>query len=230
MQRIIVKTAILTLSLMFLVGFAGMASGFICSWISNAGVRFISSRIRFPLNICSFDVADQGEVVCFSNVHNRIQVFSKDGQFSRGWFVDNAGFTAGKVLIAPNNLIHFATPDDRHFTFDFYGNIIEDSYEEGILDDIIKRKDSKINQLYDNCFYKIKGGIRGTRIVKINPEDYESAVVSEPFYLWLFGQWFPSWVFLFFPLSILCRKQVMQSRKKDKQVSTNNNSPKNAED
>jgi len=193
---------------MFLVGFAGMAANFICSWISDAGVRFVSSKIRFPLNISTFDVSDQGQIVCFSNTHNRIQVFSKDGQFLRGWFVDNGGFTAGSLLIDSNTLIHFATPDDRHYTFDFDGNIIEDSYEEGILDDIIQSRHSKINQRYDNCFYKIKIGIKGTGIVKTDSTGYECIVVSVPLYICFLGERVP-WLAFFFlvPFIILGLKE-----------------------
>jgi len=229
-RREMKKIAVLILSLMFLVALIEIATIFACSWISNAGVRFVSSKIRFPLNICDFDVADQGEVVCFSNAHNRIQLFSKNGQFLKGWFVDNAGFTAGRVLIDSNDLIHFATPDDRHFTFDFDGNIIKDSYEKGIGDNITQLQNSKNNQRYDNCFYKIKSGIKGTGIVKTDSTGYESIVVSVPLYICFLGERVPWLVFFFLMPFILGLKELIQKRKKGKQVSSNNVSPKNTDD
>ena len=224
------KIAVLILSLMFLVALIEIVTIFACSWISNAGVRFVSSKIKFPLNICAFDVADRGEVVCFSNAHNRIQLFSKNGQFLKGWFVDNGGFTAGRVLIDSNDLIHFATPDDRHFIFDFDGNIIKDSHQKDILDDIIKLQHSKINRRYDNCFYKIKSGIKGTGIVKTDSTGYESIVVSVPLYICFLGERVPWLVFFFLMPFILGLKELIQKRKKGKQVSSNNVSPKNTDD
>jgi len=224
------KVAVLILYLMLLVALIEIATIFACSWISNAGVRFVSSKIRFPLNICAFDVADRGEVVCFSNAHNRIQLFSKNGKFLKGWFVDNGGFTAGRVLIDSNDLIHFASPDDRHFIFDFDGNIIEDSYEKGIRDNITQLKESKKNKRYDNCFYKIRSGIRGTEIVKTNPTGYESVVVSVPFYIYFWGERVPWLVFFLLIPFILGLKELIQKRKKSKQVSINNGLPKKTDD
>lgn len=64
--------------------------------------------------------------------------------------------------------IYFTSLEHKNFQltmiFDF--SPLKIPTKSGILDDIIKRADSKINRRYDNCFYKIKSGIKGTEIVK----------------------------------------------------------------
>lgn len=212
MRKSVEKLVLTILTLMFLIGITGVLSVFICSEVSNAGMRFLSSSIRFPLNVSNYDVGCHGHVVCFINSHNRIQVYSEDGQFLKGWFVDNGHKTAGSVLIDPNDLIHFATPADRHFVFDFDGTIVKDSYSKDIGDSLteLKLEKHKSSQSYTGFHYKALSGIKGKRIIKISPEGKESVVVSDPFFVWLFQQWFPLLFFLFFPMlyfSLVIKKE-----------------------
>lgn len=198
---------------MFLIGITGVLSEIVFSLVSDTGVRFLSSSIRFPLNVSDYDVGCHGHVVCFISSHNRIQVYSEDGQFLKGWFVDNGGYTAGSVLIDPNDLIHFATPADRHFIFDLDGNIVKDSYSKGIGNSLTELNRAKYKNGQAGFNYKALFGIKGKRIVKISPEGKESVVVSDPFFIWLFQEWFPLLFFLFFPM--FCYSLVIKKEYRD---------------
>ena len=196
-----------------LIGALGLFVIFVCAGMSYCGLQGISSQIRFPIGeATSFAVDREGHIFCYAGSLCRLQIFNKQGGFLRGWFVYTA-FSTGKLYTDPNDHIHVVTSVDDHFIFDFSGNKLRESKEEGIYDRRIARsevhhRDSKGN------IYKVHRGILRTQILKVNPMGEDSVIITDPFYFFPFRGGLSAALFFLFPLFILIGIMAWNERKK----------------
>ena len=181
-----------------LLGITGLLALPLCHGLSYAGVRMISTRMRFPLGeLEDLAVDKKDNVVVYSRDHSRLQIYRSNGSLLRGWFVCTSLMTA-RIHIDPNNSIHLATMGDKHYVFNTDGGLLKRFEEEGIfekfcrMDTVARTRDSKGNT------YKIFQSFFRTHIFKISPEGSKVVVISDPIHVWLFRWMFPTVFFCAF--------------------------------
>ena len=202
----------LLLWLTFTLGLIGFSLPFVCAGLSYAGINAVSSNVRFPLGTVSgFGVDKNGNIACFSGDHHRLQVFNNEGHFIKGWFVYGL-FRVGQIKIDDNDRIHFVTSEDKEFIFDVNGNILGESKEDGIYEELYQTR-FRVHKDDSGNFYKIHRKLR-THIVKTDSLRNTSVIVRDPFYLWIFSPLFPTLLFLFLPPLVFYIEKEWKKRSK----------------
>lgn len=197
------------------VGVLGLLVVFICAGMSYCGLQGISSQIRFPIGeLTSFAVDKEGRIFCYAGSLCRLQIFNKQGDFLRGWFVLTA-FSTGKLYTDPNEYVNVVSSLDDHFIFDLGGNKLRESKEEGIYDRTYKMETSGIlHRDNEGNIYKGRRGILRTQILKVNPMGEESIVVTDSFYFFPFRGGVSIALFFMPPMFILIGIRAWNERKK----------------
>lgn len=196
MQNRFVKQLIKLIAiLMCLIGLIGFLIGLTCECLSAVGITLTSSHIRLPLsNLSGFDVDQNGYTYCYSGTYHRLQIFDNKGLFLRGWFVKAA--RVGEIQVDESGHIHFVDVSDKQFVFDIKGNILEESEEDGIYRRSYELAREKVAQDDDGNVYKLHITMLNTRILKVDPFGVESSIITDPFYLWPFRIFFPTFLFI----------------------------------
>jgi hypothetical protein len=184
------KTAIVPWAfLLFFSGFLGFFDGSgpigIQRYIRS---KFLSTDTQFPISDPDgFAVDSKDRIYLAISTYARIQVYSPDGDFLRGWFVQSAG-GALDIWIENNDLLHVCTSrTDLHLVFDPNGRLLE-SHEITSLEESSRLFD-KAGGLDDlSAFgntYSIQSPEWSPKVVKTNTDAEQSIVVQDPFYLWI---------------------------------------------
>lgn len=129
---------------------------FACEGISYLGIRMASSTMRFPLgDLGDFAVFEDGRIACFCRDHVRVQIFSEEGQFLRGWFLFTPRGNIVNVRVDPNDQIYVINYENKHFVFNYNGDIIKESKGKGIY-----RHDPSLSKEHrrdsNGCYYEQK--------------------------------------------------------------------------
>lgn len=184
----------LAITLIF-IGAVGFFAVVICHVVSYTGIRMLSTKIRFPLGQTGgFAVSNEGHIIHYSG-YNRLEIFSNEGCFLRGWFVYTP-FSNAEIRVDPNNLIHLVSQQNRHLVFDIKGNIIMDSVEEGIYDHFSKLNRNRVHRDSKGNIYKLSGSFPRIGVIKVTSSGTEFIDITEPFYFWPFGGGLTSLLFL----------------------------------
>jgi hypothetical protein len=204
------------LCLILVVGGCGFSIPIICHVLSNFGVEGVSSNIHFPLGKPRYLALDEnGNIYCFSDLYNRLQIYDKTGQFIRGWFLPSNNF----LFVDPNDeTLNVITSEDSHLVYDMYGNLINTLKEEkgyyrlNYLSYAKKEaRDSQTNT------YKFESVIFSTKITKISPDGKKTTVISEPLLMWLLRTPFPVFLYIIVPLLVWVVAEALKKKKLKKQ-------------
>lgn len=187
MKKIIQKLVEVLVGFWISIVILWFIAGIACHGLSYAGVRMVSPKIRFPLSVVSSLAIDkEGRVLVYTTWLCRLQVFSAEGHFLRGWFVHSSfpSPDASAMYVDPNEQIHLALSLGHLYIFDIEGNILEYRKEEGVLD-LLLNEDTPRAQATDakGNVYRAQHGVLSTRIIKIGPLGNKSTVIADPFYL-----------------------------------------------
>jgi len=116
--------------------------------------------IRFPLGeLFDFDIDSEGQFYCAVGSSGRIQVYSSEGNFVRGWFVRNLGGDF-KVDIDSNDMVHIHTrrhvskPVARHYIYSKEGKLIESLYNPKVNDVYFTRN---AQARHEGVLYQMRG-------------------------------------------------------------------------
>ena len=94
------------------IGGLGFSIPITCHVLSNLNVKGVSSHIQFPLGKPRYLALDRdGNIYCFSDFYNRLQIYDKTGQFIKGWFLPSSNF----LFVDPNTeTLNVITSEDNH--------------------------------------------------------------------------------------------------------------------
>jgi hypothetical protein len=188
----------LAMGILALVGIGGFVAGFVCAFGTMSGKPRVSSWARFPLgDLESIAVDSEGNIYCGTNFYSRIQAYSPDGKFLRGWFIDASGGYF-QIKIDDQDNLHVGTArGDHHYIFSTKGELFS-------VKEMSPKEETKVfgdtyyslPQDSDGNVYKIRNGILLPRVIKITPKGAESVVVSDPFHLWFIKGPFPAFIWI----------------------------------
>lgn len=182
-----------------------MVGGMIFFIVSGAGSYTLNkyvtlANLRFPLGeLCDFDIDSNGQFYCAVGSPGRVQVYSPEGNFIRGWFVGNGGRDF-KINIDPNDMVHVylhiagSKPAPCHYIYSHKGELIESLYSP-------KKKDVSFSRnaraSHKGVLYQMRGRHMFPVIERIEPDNDRIIVVSDPFYLWFIKSPFPTFAYAF---------------------------------
>lgn len=186
----------------------------VCSCFAAAEVRLVSSSVRFPLaDATAIAVDTRGRVYCWSRLYSRLQVYDKNGQFLRGWFLGTAS-SCPNMTVDSNDILYVETATNEHVTFDVNGILL------GRSNRALREKPSNYQSKdSDGNIYKThKSWI--SEILKVSPSGEKSLLVSDPFYLKFVAAIFPTffmWVPVLFVTGIYKAYKEKKQNKKEPQ-------------
>lgn len=181
--------------------FASFMSGTIYAFAAHSGIRMVSSETRFPMgDITSIDIDSKGRIYCADRSRCRLQIFSNDGEFLKGWFIPISG---GDIFVSveDNNIIRIDNVAFKktHF-YDFSGHLLRTEQDK------VKSKFEPSNKLSaaddSGNNYRANKTLCSWQILKIG-ENKESNLISDPFALSIFATPFPVFGFMLFSLVLI---------------------------
>ena len=188
----------------FIVGVGGFLSSAVCTFVAMSGNPRVTTWARFPLgDLGSLGVDSKGNLYCGSIFYCRIQVYSPQGEFIRGWFLNSGGGTF-QIEIDKEEKLHVHTArGNKYFIFSKEGKLLHKeipwSGEISSLGSFFKN-DYTGN---DGNTYTIRHHWYLPIVVKTNAKGKDSVIVSDPFFLWLLNGPFP--VFFWIVLAVILR-------------------------
>jgi len=199
-----VNPAILVSALIFLQLFAVGGIIFFVLGIpigSSALNKYVTlANLRCPLGeLCDFDIDSDGQFYCAVALSGRVQVYSPEGNFVRGWFVRNLGGEF-KIDIDPNDMVHVHTrrhvskPIARHYIYSKEGKLIESLYTPKV-DDVYFSRNTQAS--HEGVLYQMRGRHVFPVIERVEPGNDRMTVISDPFYLWFIKSPFPTFAYAF---------------------------------
>jgi hypothetical protein len=177
----------------------------------------VSSTIRFPLGfVRGLTVGPKGRIIYFSD-QNRLQIFSNEGRFLRGWFVYTSKQCA-PVYVDANDHIHVIPDDHKHVVFDFEGNLLKESREPGVQERFFKLHEKRVLQDSQGNVYRLRWNVTRIGVLKVGRAGEQFIDITEPFYLWPFRGLMAVFVFLIPSILISVVAERWKARKKKKQA------------
>jgi len=211
------KTAAIVCLLFFGVGAFGFFGGALMVGVSMFGRPMASIWMRLPLGTLEdVAVAGDGRIYCAIPFGARIQVYSEDGKFLRGWFVNCAG-KKFDIRVDSEGLIHVFTGGhvEQHYVFDRTGRLLE-SAKIGSIDDMVLSEKiirGKPQDALGNV-YETRSENWRPQVVRVAPDGAESVAVWDPLYLWPVMGPLQSWLCIF--LGGIAYSQLTERRKRRK--------------
>ncbi len=143
----------------------------------------MSSGLRFPLSQTrDIAVDSQGHLYCIGSRYKRVQVYSPEGRFVRGWFSVSGD---SSLAIDANDRLHVYRKNE-HYTFDTEGLLLDqETLSEEQVAEVRKRQEQDVPVDTAGNRYEIGASKWLPEIVKISPDGTESVVVRDPWYLWI---------------------------------------------
>lgn len=163
------------------------------------------ANLRYPLGeLCDFDIDSDGQFYCAVASSGRVQVYSPEGNFVRGWFVRNLGGEF-KIDIDPNDMVHVHTRRHasksvpRHYIYSKEGKLIE-SLHTPKVDDVYFSRNTQAS--HEGALYQMRSRHLFPIIERVEPDSGRMIVIADPFYLWCIKSPFPAFAY-FFPSLLL---------------------------
>ncbi|RKY03801.1 MAG: hypothetical protein DRP56_10795, partial [Planctomycetota bacterium] len=207
----------LAVGILCFIGFAGFLAGFVCAFMTMSDKPMVSTRARFPLGALeSVAVDHEDNIYCAISFYGRVQVYSPEGEFLRGWFLD-AGGGVFRIKIDSENNLHVVTArGDHHYVFSTEGTLLSSSQVSPKEEDrLFGEKWRPAVYDRDGNSYNIHSPILFSRISKETPSGLQTTVVSDPFVLWFVKGPMPAWLWI--PISFVLFWRIGKIEKRTKQ-------------
>jgi len=182
---------------MCIVGFLGFTNGFITAW----GKAFwVTPNTELPLGAPESIAVDRdGNVYLAANFYYRIQKYSPDGEFLRGWPSND---NDPRIRINEDNQFELANNrktrkgdyPDTLATYDLEGNLISEEVIDGCYFEFGEECERLCRDKNGNL-YSIHNKWWRPHIIKTSYLGVKTKIVQTPWYLWLFLGPFPAWIF-----------------------------------
>jgi len=211
--------AMLLSVLLLLVGIGLLGFNSEVSKVMTHSIRrsLFSEKTQFPLaNPNGITIDNEGRIYLAIRAYGRIQVYSSEGDFIKGWFVDTYGGDFN-IWIEDDHLLHVCTRmTDRHDVFDSSGQLIKSieitSYDEE------KRLFEKAGGLKEQDAlgntYTVKSSQWSPQVTKTTPTGHQEVLVKGRYYFALIRSPVSAWfVFIMglamsFTLGMVIKKKV----------------------
>ena len=181
----LISSIFLTVFAIGLFMFAGVAQDTLL--VPMPTRRFFSER-QFPLgNLGGITVDSKNRIYLTVETYDRVQVYSSQGDFLKGWFVNTQGGTLD-IWIEGDNFVHVRSRRANiHQGFDLNGQLLEreriSSREE--YESLSQSLDGLRTQDVFGNTYLIQSPKWFPRVIKISPGGHKSVLIKDPFHLWL---------------------------------------------
>jgi hypothetical protein len=187
------KIAKIISSFLMIFGACGFLGSCIFWAVAMSEKPWVSTWIRFPLgDVNDIVVDDKGQIYCAILGNQRIQVYSKEGEFLRGWFARSRGGRFD-LLWDSDGFLHVV--GYRHYVFNKKGVLLDEveinSSQETAMNKNIISSEPKDKS---GCVYKIRNRHVLPKIVQISPEGNETVKVSDPLFIWPVQGPFQGWL------------------------------------
>ena len=156
--------------------------------------RFITDNTRFPISDPQgFAVDSKGNIYLAISCYPRVQVYNKEGDFQRGWFID-AGGGAFDLWIEEGDLLHVCTSrTDLHLIYNREGRLLESTSIKSFDQDVsLFKKAGGLDEL--NTFgdtYSISSPNWSPKVTRTNVEGEQAIVIQDPFCYWILRKMSP---------------------------------------
>ena len=170
----------------FLVVIGG--TGFLSVFFAGLGLlKWVPKTVEFPLaGLAGIDVSGEGYLFTASKIYSRIQVYNQDGDFVRGWFLDDTGGGLLKIRINDKNEIIVVTARGNNiYIFDENGSLLQSSkYDDsGYWNSFVQKGKHSFDEKRE-CRYDVEGWVL-PRIIQTGPEG-EKKIGKNAVYLFPF--------------------------------------------
>ncbi len=156
--------------------------------------KFITNSTRFPISDPQgFAVDSKGNIYLAISHYPRVQVYNKEGDFQRGWFI-NAGGGAFDLWIEEGDMLHVCTArTDLHLIYNQEGCLLKSTSIKSFDQDVsLFKKAGGLDEL--NAFgytYLISSPNWSPKVVKTNVKGEQTTIIQDPFCYWIFRKMFP---------------------------------------
>src|SRR5262249_37963568 len=195
----------------FLLGLVSGAGWPLTGVISACTTGFQLETTLFPLGIwIDVDVDSQGRFSVVDSFHRRVQRYSPDGEFERGWFSPSTWgkFKVFAVRIADDDRVIVVDEDElRTFTYTY---TTDGELLEGNLDVDELRRQGLVREKAPTAPYEIRGGL----IPRIVDTRTGEAVIATPLPLRVIGSPFPAFVYFLVGVAFIGLADLKQRRER----------------
>jgi hypothetical protein len=208
------KKIFIVVGLMFIL--FGM-TGFFSGGFSALGMlKWIPENVEFPLaHVAGIDVNREGNLFVASGFYSRIQVYNPNGEFVRGWFLDDTGGGHLKIRISNENEVEIAVVRGRKIdVFDENGGLLETKkYGKGSdFFDSFEQKGKYLSDEPTGLQYDVEGWAF-PRIIQTGP-DGKKKIGKNAFYLFPFQGAFQGWVMAVVGMLLIARAEKKKKKKR----------------
>jgi hypothetical protein len=157
-----------------------------CYASNHLNLRFISEKFRFPLTkIEKISVNKSGYIFALSRVFNRLQVFDKEGEFIRGWFVQIQDPSYDLYTDEGDHIVLATEQPPKIITYNVAGQILLEK-RIGNEDEFNKNAHSTKRDALGNTF-KASPEISPNKIIKTSRNGKQQVIVRDTWGLWLYN-------------------------------------------
>lgn len=151
--------------------------------------------VQYPIgDPQSIALSDEDNILLGLTSYGRIQVYDKNGNFIKGWFV---GATGGPFVIwtDDNKKLHaIITRSEMHKIYDFNGNLIEAKNIENVEKYIELDNKGKLVQTDSlGNIYSLKDIRWKPTVTRTDLKNVETKIIEDPFWLWITKKPAPNW-------------------------------------
>ncbi len=185
-----------------------------------------SEYIRFPLNNVNDLVIDsEGRIYTESGFWGRLQVYSPNGDFLRGWFSGSCGGACQLELDNDGQVHVYTARGHQHYVYNEMGELIS---KTDLLETEFYKYEGEVTETVDHLGnrYQIRDRYLFPKVVRITPSDDIDLVIGNPLYLKLFE---PTFVVLSVVIALILlsfverrEKRVRKMQKQKRGVATAN--------
>ncbi len=190
-----------------LLGFITMLS---CHVIAKLGFELTTEKISFPLGkLDSIGLTDKGELFTYTGTLHRLQIFTKEGEYIRGWFV-NTPFHNANVYVCEQGLINIISPRGDCTTYDRMGILVSKTSPP---EDFVRSDYNTCIKTQSGSAIKFKYGIIRTQLFEEKPNGMKKVIIKEGFYWCPFRAESSMMLFFLPPFLIILISRIKGSKK-----------------
>jgi len=178
--------------------------------------NIFSEEIQFPLgDPKGIAIDSKGTIYLAIQDYDRIQAYNTKGVFIKGWFLKTGGGYFD-IWIEDDNLLHAVTVrPNKHNIFNLNGKLLKQtsipSFNEYKL--LLKQAGGLREQGKDGNDYLIRNVVWYSRVLKIIPDNSNSILIKDPYYLWMARAPIPALLYLAIGIA-MCGFLISFTRKK----------------
>lgn len=142
-------------------------------------------------------VNSKGDIYLVSSFNTRIQKYSKEGKFIKGWPLEDSNIEIrinefDQLEMANNNRTRNHDDPDTLSIYDVNDNLISTTVSDGCYEQFSNKSDLCCKDKYNNAYF-ICGKLIHPHIVKVSSNI--KTTINMPWYLWPFLGPLPAWLF-----------------------------------